>query len=47
MLRQVINDKYPYLSVEEILEKTAIHSLNYKNPKASDNLRALLEDINQ
>ena len=46
MLRQVINDKYPYLSVQEILKETSIHSLNYKNPKAADNLRALLADIN-
>lgn len=45
MLRQVINAEYPYLSVHEILEKTSIHSLNYKNPKAADNLRTLLADI--
>lgn len=45
MLRQVINAEYPYLSVHEILEKTSIHSLNYKNPKAVDNLRTLLADI--
>ena len=45
MLRQVINAEYPYLSVHEILEKTSIHSLNYKNPKAADNLRILLADI--
>ena len=47
MLRQVINAEYPYLSVHEILEKTSIHSLNYKNPKAADNLRTLLADIRE
>lgn len=45
MLRQVINAEYPYLSVHEILKKTSIHSLNYKNPKAADNLRTLLAEI--
>lgn len=46
MLRQVINGGYPYMSVQEILNTTTVHSLNYKNPKAASNLCALLTDIN-
>ena len=42
MLRQAVNEEYPFLSVKEILERTTVHSLNYKNPKAADNLKALL-----
>ncbi len=45
MLRQVINGGYPYMSVPEILKMTTVHSLNYKNPKAADNLRVLLAEF--
>ncbi len=45
MLRQAINEEYPYLSVHEILENTSVHSLNYKNPKAAGRLRELLAGI--
>ena len=45
--RQVINGGYPYMSVPEILKMTTVHSLNYKNPKAADNLRILLASIDR
>ena len=45
MLRQAINEEYPYLSVCEILEKTSVHSLNYKNPRAAGRLLELLAGI--
>lgn len=45
MLRQTINGGYPYMSVPEILNTTTVHSLNYKNPKAADELRVLLAEI--
>lgn len=45
MLRQVVNGGYPYMSVREILEATTVHSLNYKNPKATDDLRVLLAGV--
>lgn len=45
MLRQVINGGYPYMSVSEILNTTTVHSLNYKDPKAADNLRVLLAGL--
>lgn len=45
MLRQEVNGGYPYMSVPEILRTTTVHSLNYKNPKAADNLRVLFAGI--
>lgn len=45
MLRQVINGGYPYMSVQEILNTTTVHSLNYKNPKAVSDLLTLLAKI--
>lgn len=45
MLRQVINGEYPYKGVPEILKMTTVHSLNYKNPKAAENLKAILAEL--
>ena len=45
MLLQAVNEEYPFLSVQDILKATTIHSLNYKNPQAADNLTALFGNI--
>lgn len=42
MLRQIVNAQYPYMSVGEVMEKTSVHSLNYKNPNAAKRLKELL-----
>lgn len=42
MLRQIVNAQYPYMSVGEVMEKTSVHSLNYKNPDAANRLKELL-----
>ena len=42
LLRQKINDDYPYLTVEEILNRTSIHSLSRKNSNAINKLKEIL-----
>lgn len=44
ILRQIINDYYPYGGVEDALSLTSVHSLNYKNPKAADKLKTLMSE---
>lgn len=44
ILRQIINEYYPYCGVGEVLKQTSVHSLNYKNPKAAGNLKALMAE---
>ena len=42
LLRQKINDDYPYLTVEEILNRTSIHSLSRKNSNVINKLKEIL-----
>lgn len=42
LLRQKINDNYPFLTVKEILNRTSIHSLSRKNSHAINRLKEIL-----
>lgn len=46
VLRQIINDHYPYGGIEDTLKLTSIHSLNYKNSKAVEELKLLMAKYN-
>ena len=45
LLQQVFNG-YPYLSIDEVLEKTKIHKLSYKNPNLLVKLKLLIQRHN-